>query len=150
MPKLPMTSTDQAETCFRITRQGEFNAVPVSGTPHCGVDASTEDQSEYEDHSHRFIYNGWVMVDGRLSPDFFVIDNLEFVRYFRTLRRLEISCERIAYEAANHIYNDALNNLPGAHVLEVGCRIYGAFAGKSALDDSTYAEYICKLPKVSR
>lgn len=116
---------------FTIRRNDEFITRLVDGTPHCGVGTGMV----------TFKYEAWVIVaDEGLDMNGFVIDNMEFKKYFDTRTTMDHSCEMACMQAGRHFFKLAARKSGGIHILEVCVRIWG-------LSGIAYAEYLWKRGK---
>ncbi len=82
---------------FKQQADGQFS-VEVKGDFHCGPD-----------HSSPKIFNWEVEIcwaDSALDQRGFLLDNMEFRKYFNTLGVTEDSCELLVLKAAKHYWTE--------------------------------------------
>lgn len=85
---------------------GHFQ-VAVGGKWHCGPDNSSPKQLAYE---IKIEYP-----DSALDSHGFLLDNLEFQKYFDSIQYTEDSCELMAWRAADHFFQMASNSACKVH-----------------------------------
>lgn len=102
---------------FRQHAAGDFTCRVVPGTPHCGKDEGTG--------HFRYCVDVTYHNKAALDDNGFLLDNLDFQRWFDGLGPVSISCEALAIEACKHFEARLGDRLKYVDLLDVKIYPFG-------------------------